>query len=215
MHTNPDIFKAYDIRGIYGTDITDTTGYRIGRVFADFIREQKVENRPLTLVVGRDMRESGEELQKQIEHGFQEEQVQIIDIGVASTPMLYFAVLEYQADGGVIITASHNPAEYNGFKLVKENAIPISADNGMYTIRDRVVADTEFTESSEEPPEKEVREDTRTKYVNQVIAQQNPQRPVEPLHIVVDTANGMAAPDIEEFFSHFSDITYTHLYPEL
>jgi len=215
MHTNPDIFKAYDIRGIYGTDITDTTGYRLGRVFADFVRERNVEDRPLTLVVGRDMRESGEELQKRIETGFQEERVRIIDIGVASTPMLYFAVLEYQADGGVIITASHNPAEYNGFKLVKENAIPISADNGMYTIRDRVVADTELSQSPEEPPEKEVREDTRTQYVNQVIAQQNPQRPVEPLHIVVDTANGMAAPDIREFFSHFSEVTYTHLYPEL
>jgi len=215
MPTNPDIFKAYDIRGIYGEDLTEETAYRLGRVFAQFLGERKTDDRPLTLVIARDMRESGEPLQQHMERGFQEEGVKIIDIGVSSTPMLYYAVLEYQADGGVVITASHNPAEYNGFKLVREKGIPISGDNGMYEIRDRVI-EADLSEGEvEDAPSREHKEDTRKHYIQQIVARQNPQRPVESLKIVVDTANGMAAPDIQEFFAHFENIEYIHLYPEL
>lgn len=217
MHTNPDIFKAYDIRGIYEKDITTETAYRLGRVFARFLTERKSEGKPMTLVLARDMRDSGTTLQQEMEKGLQAEGVRIIDIGMVSTPTFYYATLEYQADGGVIITASHNPAEYNGFKLVRENAIPISGDNGMYEIRDRVMEESVSVESdkTEEKAEKEEKPDTLARYVEHMLAHRNAQRPIEPLNIVVDTANGMGALDIKEFFDRISDVTYTHLYPEL
>ncbi|MFW6151405.1 MAG: phosphomannomutase/phosphoglucomutase [Verrucomicrobiota bacterium] len=123
-----EIFKAYDIRGIYGEELTTGLAEKIGKAFATFLN-------PDTVVVGRDMREHSEPLFKALAKGLTTQGVDVIDIGVCSTPMCYFATGKLRASGSIMITASHNPGEYNGFKLCRENAIPISGDTGIKDIQ--------------------------------------------------------------------------------
>ena len=104
------IFKAYDIRGIYGTELTEDLAYRTGRAFVSFLKCKKV-------VIGRDMRPHSAPLRDALVRGITEQGADVIDIGLATTPMSYFANGYLDADGSIIITASHNPGEYNGFKL--------------------------------------------------------------------------------------------------
>ena len=104
------IFKAYDIRGIYGEALTDDLAYKIGRAFATFVKCRKV-------VVGRDMRPHSEPLFKALAKGLTEQGADVIDLGLCSTPMSYFANGTLGADASIMITASHNPGEWNGFKL--------------------------------------------------------------------------------------------------
>lgn len=123
-----EIFKAYDIRGIYGEELTTGLAEKIGKAFATFLN-------PDTVVVGRDMREHSEPLFEALAKGLTTQGVDVIDIGVCSTPMCYFATGKLRASGSIMITASHNPGEYNGFKLCRENAIPISGDTGIKDIQ--------------------------------------------------------------------------------
>ena len=90
------------------------------------------------VAVGHDVRESSPELWRQVASGFQDSGVDVLDLGQISTDMLYFAVVHYQTDGGIVISASHNPAAYNGMKLVRQHAAPISADTGLFAVRDAV-----------------------------------------------------------------------------
>ncbi len=124
------IFKAYDIRGIYPTQLDEEAAYRIGLGFAasNLLNGDDV-------VVGRDMRTSSEALFAALGRGLTDGGKNVIDIGRVTTPMLYFAVNVLNGAGGVMITASHNPAEYNGFKLVREQGIPISATTGLAEIK--------------------------------------------------------------------------------
>ena len=123
------IFKAYDIRGIYPDEIDEVTVYRIARAYARWLRPKKI-------AVGKDVRISSPRLWQAAALGLQAEQVEVIDIGTVSTDMMYFAVAYYGYDGGLAITASHNPREYNGLKLVRAQAIPISGDSGIREIRE-------------------------------------------------------------------------------
>ncbi len=127
---NPSIFKAYDIRGLYGTDITPQISYLIGRAYARVIQPQ-----PTSVAVGRDVRTHGESLLPALIAGLQDEGIEVTDIGVIPTDVLYFAVGEYGFGGGITISASHNPREYNGFKMVRSGAVPISGDTGIQDIR--------------------------------------------------------------------------------
>jgi phosphomannomutase len=120
------IFKAYDIRGIYGTELTEDDAYRIGRAFVAFLGCREV-------VVGQDMRKSSPSLCQALVRGITEQGADVIDIGFCSTPMFYYATHDHEA--GIMITASHNPAKYNGFKMCRENAIPISGDTGIDDIK--------------------------------------------------------------------------------
>ncbi|MDD2349511.1 MAG: phosphomannomutase/phosphoglucomutase, partial [Kiritimatiellae bacterium] len=114
-----DIYKAYDIRGIYGKDLTEETAYAIGRAFVTFTACKKV-------VVARDIRPHSEPLFTALAKGLTEQGANVIDIGYGSTPMSYFANGTLGADASIMITASHNPAEWNGFKLCRAQAVPIS-----------------------------------------------------------------------------------------
>ncbi|MDD4103000.1 MAG: phosphomannomutase/phosphoglucomutase, partial [Kiritimatiellae bacterium] len=125
------IFKAYDIRGIYGKDLHDETAYKIGRAFATFTGARKV-------VVARDIRPHSEPLFTALARGLTEQGADVIDIGYGSTPMSYFANGKLGADGSVMITASHNPAEWNGFKLCRAQAVPISGATGIMDIEQLV-----------------------------------------------------------------------------
>ncbi|MCE2401470.1 phosphomannomutase/phosphoglucomutase [Candidatus Poribacteria bacterium] len=128
---NLDIFRAYDIRGIFGVDFQPTDFYQIARAFVDHFQ-------PKIVVLGHDVRKSSPVLFQKVAEGLIDSGVKILNLGRISTDMLYFAVVHYQADGGIVISASHNPAEYNGMKLVRWHAAPISADTGLFDIRNAI-----------------------------------------------------------------------------
>ena len=128
---NTDIFRAYDIRGIYGVDFQPSDFYRIASAYAALFQ-------PKIVAVGQDTRESSPRLWESVVEGFQDSGVDVLDLGQISTDMLYFVVSQYQTDGGVTVSASHNPAAYNGMKLVGLNAVPISSETGLLALRDAV-----------------------------------------------------------------------------
>lgn len=135
------IFKAYDIRGIYPSQIDEDAVYKIAQAYAKFTGAKNV-------ALGRDVRTSGNVLWEAVKQGLVEHGVDVIDIGIVSTDMLYFAVANYGYDGGITISASHNPAEYNGMKMVKAGAVPISGDSGIREIRQLVEAGYNFVSST-------------------------------------------------------------------
>ncbi|MDX6497882.1 MAG: phosphomannomutase [Blastocatellia bacterium] len=130
---NWDIFRAYDIRGVYPTDIDEEAYYRIAKAYTLLFH-------PKTVVVGRDARVSSVQLAESLISGFVDAGVDVIDIGGITTDMLYFAVGAYDYSGGIVVSASHNPKEYNGAKMVREKAAAISSDTGLFDIRDALKA---------------------------------------------------------------------------
>lgn len=124
-------FKAYDIRGLYPEQVNEDLAYLVGRAFVRFLGAK-------TIVVGRDMRESSPLLMEKLLEGASCEGADIIDIGLCTTPMLSFAVANYGYDGGVMISASHNPKEYNAFKLISKNALPLDETYGLPEIKNLI-----------------------------------------------------------------------------
>ena len=136
---NLDIFRAYDIRGIFGVDFEPKDFYRIACAYADIFQ-------PKTVALGHDVRESSPQLWRQVANGLQDSGAEVLNLGQISTDMLYFNVAHYETDGGIVISASHNPAAYNGMKLVRHRAAPISADTGLFDVRDAVANKLPFKE---------------------------------------------------------------------
>lgn len=130
---NPEIFKAYDIRGIYGADLDGAAAYNIARAVVSYTGAKKV-------VLGFDMRESSEELEMNFIEGALDQGADVVRIGLSTTPMLYFASWKLDVDAAVMITASHNPAEWNGLKLCRKSAVPIGEGDGMEAIRELALA---------------------------------------------------------------------------
>jgi phosphomannomutase len=126
---NPDIFKSYDIRGIYPAEFDEAAAERIGRAFVQYLQ-------PATIGVGRDMRVSSEALFRAFAKGATAQGADVVDLGLTSTDEFYFAVGHFGYPAGAMITASHNPKEYNGLKLCRENAIALSGESGIFAIRD-------------------------------------------------------------------------------
>lgn len=126
---NLNIFHAYDIRGIYPTDVNEEMFYKIALAYAQHFK-------PKTVAVGMDARQSSPTLQKEVIRGLLDSGVDVIDVGKVTTDMLYFSVGYYGYSGGIVVSASHNPSEYNGMKMVKEKASAISSDTGLFTLRD-------------------------------------------------------------------------------
>src|SRR5476651_653648 len=135
MRTDFDtsIFKSYDVRGIVPNQLNDTTAYAIGRAFVEVLGRKNI-------CIGRDMRPSGESLLAALTKGATDAGADVTHIGMISTDCIYFAVGHYGFDGGIMITASHNPADYNGFKFCREEAIAISIETGLAAIRDKAIA---------------------------------------------------------------------------
>lgn len=134
---NLDIFRAYDIRGIFGVDFEPKDFYRIACAYAECFQ-------PKIVALGHDVRESSPQLWQQVANGLQDSGAEVINLGRISTDMLYFSVAHYKTDGGIVISASHNPAVYNGMKLVRRHAAPISADTGLLDLRDAIVSKRPF-----------------------------------------------------------------------
>lgn len=178
------IFKAYDIRGVYGDTLTDETAHAIGRAFATFLGGK-------TVVVGRDMRPHSVPIFDALARGLTRQGVDVIDIGLCSTPMSYFANGRLGADGSLMITASHNPGEWNGFKLCREDAIPISGDTGIADL-ERIVHDGAFAPEADRPGTVTQRPDLCEAYIGHIRSFADLRR---PLRTVIDYANGMG--DIE------------------
>jgi len=137
------IFKAYDIRGIYGETLTDEIAFKIGRAFATFLKCKKV-------VVGRDMRPHSEPMLAALARGLTMQGAEVIDLGLCSTPMSYYGNGSLGADASIMITASHNPGQWNGVKLCREKAIPISGATGIMDI-EKIVMDEGFDPPAETP----------------------------------------------------------------
>jgi phosphomannomutase len=121
-------FKAYDLRGRIPTELNDDVAYRVGRGYAEFLAPKRV-------VVGRDIRLSSEGLADALCRGLTEGGADVFDIGICGTEGVYFATFDGAYDGGIMVTASHNPPDYNGMKFVREQSKPISGDNGLKDIR--------------------------------------------------------------------------------
>ena len=121
-------FKAYDIRGQLGTELDENIAYRIGRAYAEFLKPQNV-------VLGGDIRLTSEALKVALSDGIRDAGAHVIDIGLVGTEEVYFATSHLQADGGIEVTASHNPIDYNGMKPIREGSRPISSDTGLLDIK--------------------------------------------------------------------------------
>ena len=173
------IFKAYDIRGIYGQDLTDELAYKIGRAFVTFTGCTKV-------VIARDIRPHSEPLFANLAKGIMEQGANVIDIGYGSTPMSYFANGTLGADGSIMITASHNPAEWNGFKLCRAQAVPISGSTGIMEI-EQIVLKEAFAPKPAKPGTLSTA-DVNAAYAKHVAQFAHLARPI---HLAIDFANGM------------------------
>src|ERR1041385_1489260 len=135
MSISPDIFKAYDVRGVYPGEINEHAARLIGRAFVAYLDARRI-------AVSRDMRVSSPSIAQAFIEGALEQGATVVDYGLAGTDMLYFAVAAHDFDGGAQITASHNPGIYNGIKMVRREAFPLSGDAGIGETRDMVTRGT-------------------------------------------------------------------------
>jgi phosphomannomutase len=177
---DPAAFKAYDVRGIYPAQLDEEGAYAIGRAYVD-------QFSPATIAVGRDMRVSGETMAKAVCEGAADGGAQVLDIGMVGTEMLYFAVGELGLDGGIAVTASHNPKEYTGMKVVRAGALPVGGESGLLDVRDRALA-----AAWRDARRGEIRtDDIWSRFVDKVLSFVDVGS-LRPLRIVIDAANGMA-----------------------
>lgn len=182
MAIEESIFKAYDIRGTYPEQLSDDNAYQIGAALARYLQ-------PKAIAVGRDMRVSSDDLFDNLARGITDQGVDVVDLGLVSTDSLYFAVGKFSYDGGVMITASHNPKEYNGFKICKKNAVPLSGQEGLKQILE-IIKSGEYTQKA---PEKgnTIRRDISEEYAECCLSFIDKSK-VKPYKVVIDAGNGMA-----------------------
>jgi phosphomannomutase len=182
MALDPKAFKAYDVRGIYPSELDEEGARAIGRAYAE-------QFEPKRIAVGRDMRLSSPSMHEAFIAGVASVGVDVLDIGMIGTEMLYYAVGELGLDGGATITASHNPKDYTGAKIVRRGALPVGSDSGLLEIRDRALSLADMP-VSQTPGQVETR-DVYPGFVDKVMSFIHPEA-VQRLRVVVDAANGMA-----------------------
>ena len=178
-----ECFKAYDIRGRIPDQLNEDVAYRIGRAFAQFLK-------PKIVVVGQDVRPTSPALTAALMKGLTEGGADVLDIGLCGTEEVYFATSHAKADGGIMVTASHNPADYNGMKLVREESRPISGDTGLDQVR-------QLAESGEfDTPERTGQVtgyEHRVAYIRHLLSYIDASA-LRPLKVVVNAGNGCAGP---------------------
>jgi phosphomannomutase len=177
---DPKVFKAYDIRGIYGTELDEDGAYRIGRAFVD-------QFEPARVAIGHDMRVSSPSMAAAMRQGATDGGAQVLELGLVGTEMLYFAVGELRLDGGISVTASHNPKEYTGAKIVRAGALPVGGESGLLDIRDRAIRAEWRTASRGEVEAVDI----WPQFVDRVLSFVD-ESAIKPLRVVIDAANGMA-----------------------
>ena len=189
---DPSIFKSYDIRGIVPSQLNEELAYAIGRAFVEVLERKNI-------CIGRDMRPSGQAFMEALARGASDAGADVTEVGLISTDAIYFAVGHYGFDGGVMITASHNPANYNGFKFCREEAIAISIDTGLAQIRDKVVAG-DFKTSPRKGAIKT--KDILDDFAAHCISFIGDVSKVKPFKIAIDAGNGMAGESVPRVFKH-------------
>ena len=189
----PEIFRGYDIRGLYPEEVNEDTARRIGVATVHYLKQQRgsIKN----IVVGRDMRDSSAPLAKALMDGITSAGVNAVDIGMISTDVTYFAVAKYGYDGSVAVTASHNPAEYNGFKVCREHAMPVGLESGLAKIRDLAIHPPVAGVGS---PGKVIKKDIMDEYVEHV---HSFVKKIRAMRIVIDAGNGMAGKMVPLIFN--------------
>ncbi|NKI73891.1 phosphomannomutase CpsG [Dickeya sp. CFBP 2040] len=196
-------FKAYDIRGELGSELNENIAYRIGRAYAEVIQPRRV-------VVGGDVRLTSEALKRALADGLRDAGVDVYDIGLSGTEEIYFATFHFEMDGGIEVTASHNPINYNGMKLVRAGAKPISGDSGLKDIQ-RLAQENRFAaidlprRGGYEPLE------ILKPYVEHLMAYIDP-RNLTPMKIVINSGNGAAGHVVDaleaELHRHGAPVTF-------
>lgn len=181
-----ECFKAYDIRGRIPDQLNEEIAYRIGRAYVDFLKPERV-------IVGRDVRLSSETMASALVRGLTEGGANVLDIGLCGTEEVYFATFHAKADGGIMVTASHNPADYNGMKLVREGARPISGDTGLNEIRS-LAEQGNFSATGTVGTIEEI--EMRGPYLRHLLSYVD-LGTLRPLKIVVNAGNGCAGPVID------------------
>ncbi len=179
------IFKAYDVRGVYPDEIGEDTVRRIGNAFADFLKAK-------TIVVGRDMRPSSVLLSKALIEGITATGADVVDLGMCTTPMCYFGAGKLEASGGVMVTASHNPAQYNGLKFCRERAIPVGSTSGLAEVEKVVKAAGAEVRGARPGPVRP--HEILGEYVAWLRAQAGR---IAPMKVAIDTGNGTVGPFVE------------------
>jgi phosphomannomutase len=179
---DPKVFKAYDVRGIHPSDLDEDGAHAIGRAFVEVFE-------PKRIAVGRDMRGSSPAMAQAVIDGASGAGAEVLDLGMVGTEMLYFGVGELGLDGGVAVTASHNPKEYTGMKIVRSGALPVGGESGLLDIRDRALSDSAM--SRDLVPGQVQSYDIWPQYVDRVLSFVDPDA-IKGRRIVIDAANGMA-----------------------
>jgi phosphomannomutase len=177
---DPKVFKAYDVRGIYGEGLDEDGAYAIGRAYVEEFASQRI-------AIGRDMRVHAPAMAAATIRGAVDAGAHVLDIGMVGTEMLYFAVGDLGLDGGIAVTASHNPKEYTGMKIVREGALPVGGESGLLQVRDRALAG--FGEAPGGGTVEEL--DVYPSFVDRVLSLVDVDA-IRPLRVVIDAANGMA-----------------------
>lgn len=195
MATNLKCFKAYDIRGKLGDELNEDIAYRIGRAYGEYLK-------PKDMVLGGDVRLTSESLKLALARGLQDAGTNVLDIGLAGTEEIYFATSYLQVDGGIEVTASHNPIDYNGMKLVREQSKPISGDTGLKDIQ-RLAEKNEFTEVDLKTRGSYRKVSTINEYTEKLLSFVNPDNFNKPLKLAINSGNGAAGHVIDALEERF------------
>lgn len=190
-------FKAYDIRGRLGIDLDDSIAYRIGSAFAVALNAK-------TVVLGRDVRASSESLSKSVAQGLIDQGCEVLDLGLSGTEEMYFATTHFGADGGICVTASHNPMDYNGMKMVRAGSAPLDAASGLARIKGLAEGDA-FEKSATLGKNQDIAEEARAAYVER-ICQFVDVAALKPLKILVNAGHGTAGPTFDAISARLADL---------
>ena len=195
MEVTNKAFKAYDVRGVYPDEVNEELAYRVGRIFSAMFAAE-------TVVVGHDIRLSGRSIVDALTEGLRHGGTKVYDIGQCGTEMIYFATAHLRADGGIMVTASHNPKEYNGMKLVRRDSRPISADTGLKEIGEMAIA-ANFVHQL--VPGKAMgtveKLDIMPDYIEHLLTYVD-MAALKPMKIVANPGNGGAGPILKELAKH-------------
>ncbi|MGE5436051.1 MAG: phosphomannomutase [Syntrophothermus sp.] len=175
-------FKAYDIRGKVPSELNTDLAYKIGRAYADFLDAGKI-------VIGHDIRKSSEAISEALTKGLNDAGADVIDIGLCGTEMVYYAVPALSADGGIMITASHNPPEYNGMKFVGKGSVPIGYESGLNEIEKMILADD--LGNIADYPGKIIQKNVYGSFIENLSKFYDPEK-IKPLKVVANAGNGCA-----------------------
>ncbi len=185
------IFKAYDVRGLYPSELDEEKARVIGNAFATFLGAAS-----RNVVIGRDMRPSSVPLAEAVTEGVRDAGANVTDAGMVTTPMLYFGVGKLEAGGGIMVTASHNPAQWNGMKLCREEAVPVGSASGLAEDEAALArGDYQRAEAAGRPRGGSVRRDVLGGYADMVRRAVDPAS-VKPMKLAIDAGNGMVGPFI-------------------